>query len=436
MKNSPSPAWLGRGARNVFTTAERYRWLVWSILVAAYMIAYFHRLSVSVVREPLAARFGLTAAEFGTIASMYFYAYCLAQIPAGLLVDRVGARLTAGFSMFITAAGTIIFGYADSMLVLCVGRFIVGLGVSACIICVLQVQAQWYKEREFSTLSGVCLFTGNLGSLCGQTPLVLLMAALSFEKAFLVIGLGTLFLGFLCFALVSNKPEDAGFAPINPPPEQAAETVKISVYRSIAIVLGNRDLMVTYLFFFFMLPQLLTFAGAWSATFIQDVYGLSLAQASNIASLQIVGFMIGTISLGYLSDRSGRRKPFILYPSSVTLLIWIFLASAGERPWPLTLFAACLFGAGCFSGATSVVLALCKELSPRASMGTAIAALNTFGFMGIAIATPIYGAILDRFSQASRSAQHGYALMFMAAVTAVGVLATLGIRETHGQNIH
>jgi sugar phosphate permease len=397
------------------------------------MVSFFHRVSVSVVKETIMGGFGLTATEFGLMASMYFYAYCIAQIPVGLLADSVGVRVTASAALLIASAGTFLFGVADSPLMLFVGRFIVGLGVAASFVCVMKIQSQWFKEREFSTLSGTCLFLGNVGSLSAQTPFALLVAWLSFRGAFYSISLATFLLAILCFWLVRNKPQDKGFAPVAPVP--SAQEPAVGLKQSLLTAVTTKQLMILNVFYFFAVPQLLSFSGAWSIAYVRDIYGLSLTASSNLASCQLVGFMLGSIVIGYYSDRLGKRKPFLIYPGIVVALLWCFLAVAGGPALPPYAYAACLAGIGFCSGQFGVMMTTCKESGPSECTGTAIAVLNTFGFLGIALATPLYGRILDAFIDAAPAVQHHYATIFMAAITVVSVLLSLGIKETDGRNI-
>ena len=74
--------------------ALKYRWAVWGVMVLSYMVVFFHRLAAGVVREDLVRDFGLSASSFGSLASMYFYAYMIMQIPVGMLADSLGARIT------------------------------------------------------------------------------------------------------------------------------------------------------------------------------------------------------------------------------------------------------------------------------------------------------------------------------------------------------
>ena len=107
--------------KNFFHSAQQYRWLVWGLLAAAYMISFFHRMSVSVVKDDLMTQYGLSVVEFGSLASMYFYAYCLAQIPSGLLADKLGVRRTATACITLTGLGTLLFGCAEGATMLFAG---------------------------------------------------------------------------------------------------------------------------------------------------------------------------------------------------------------------------------------------------------------------------------------------------------------------------
>lgn len=410
--------------KNFFHSAQQYRWLVWGLLAAAYMISFFHRMSVSVVKDDLMTQYGLSVVEFGSLASMYFYAYCLAQIPSGLLADKLGVRRTATACITLTGLGTLLFGCAEGATMLFAGRFIVGLGVASSFVCVMKCQSQWFREREFGTLAGLCLFVGTIGSVSAQAPLGALVSAVSLSGAFYSIGAATLLLALACVLFVRDTPQDLGFAPIV---EKTSPAGGSSV--SLARIIRDPGLLALDIFYFFMGSQLLGFAGSWSIAYLRDTYALPLQQASTLASVQLVAFMVGSLVIGYLSDRSRRRKPYIVWPFVIVTLTWGILA-VGQDALGLSCGIVLLGVAGFFSGAFSVMMTLCKELTPGPATGTAIAVLNTFGFGGIALSTPLYGYFL---SIAEGTGNHAYAVIFMAVVTGLGCLTSFFLRESGGR---
>ncbi|GAB1485957.1 hypothetical protein MASR2M79_10040 [Aminivibrio sp.] len=151
--------------------ALAYRWVVWGVMVFAFMIVFFHRFAAGVVRDDITAAFSLSSAAFGSMASMYFYAYMIMQIPVGYLADTLGARITVTVGMFAAGAGSILFGLAPAPLWLFAGRFLVGLGVATVFICIMKIQSQWFRNREFATLSGATTLVGSVGGLLSRGPL-------------------------------------------------------------------------------------------------------------------------------------------------------------------------------------------------------------------------------------------------------------------------
>jgi len=409
--------------------APSYRWVVWSLLVATYMVSFFHRMAISVVKEPLMEQFSLSLSDFGMLASMYFYAYCLAQIPCGIMVDSIGVRRTAAISVTLAGVATIAFGCTTSPTALYISRFAVGLGVASSFVCVMKAQSQWFREREFSTLAGVCLFVGNLGSICAQAPLGMFVAVCSMRTAFLAIGCGTLVLALLCLLFVRNKPEDIG---LSTAVSSGTDTPSIPLRRSLISILKNRHLLAIDIFYFFVGSQLLGFAGAWSISFLRDSYGIHLAVASKLASVQLLAFMLGSLVLGYASDHYGKRKIFITAPFLVVCLVWFFLAFGGADA-SLAAGVTLLGVAGFFSGAFSVMMTLCKEVSPRELTGTSIAMLNTFGFLGIAISTPLYGKLVEIYSV--ETSNHHAALLLLAGMNLAGCVCSFFFRESGGENL-
>lgn len=64
-----------------------YRLIIFSILLIAYMVVFFHRLAVGAVRDDLMRDFSMSNITFANLSSTYFYAYMLMQIPSGILAD-------------------------------------------------------------------------------------------------------------------------------------------------------------------------------------------------------------------------------------------------------------------------------------------------------------------------------------------------------------
>ena len=106
------------------------RWSIYTILVLTYMLVFFHRMAPAVISADLMKAFNTSGAALGSLAAMYFYIYTVMQIPAGVLADTLGARVTVTVGSLIAGAGSILFGLASTFAGVASGRALVGLGVS------------------------------------------------------------------------------------------------------------------------------------------------------------------------------------------------------------------------------------------------------------------------------------------------------------------
>ena len=143
----------------------RARRTVFSIVLAGYVLSFFHRTAPAAIAGELQQAFDIPAAVLGTLAATYFYVYTLLQIPVGVLADTAGPRrLLAGGSL-VAGIGSLAFALAPSWEVAAAGRTLVGVGVSVAFIAILKVSATWFEARRFATLNGITMFAGNLGAV-------------------------------------------------------------------------------------------------------------------------------------------------------------------------------------------------------------------------------------------------------------------------------
>lgn len=297
----------------------RYRWVVWGVMALAYMVVFFHRLAAGVVRDDLISAFDLSSTAFGHLASTYSYAYLIMQIPVGLLADSLGARLTVAFGMAVAGLGSLLFGYAPNAFLLFAGRFTVGIGVSTVFVCILKVLSRWYRENEFATMSGLTNSIGNLGGYMAQTPLALLVAAITWRHTFGAIGVLSFLLAASCYLFIRNRPESMGLPPLEMPEEQE-ELPAANLLAGILEIIRYPLMWPGLLFIPLFMGAALALTGAWGVPFLMDVYGMAASEASGIVSAAVIGAILGGLLLGRVSDRLGRRKPPMIAAGSIYVL--------------------------------------------------------------------------------------------------------------------
>ncbi len=150
-----------------------YRWLLFCVLAAQYLIVYFHRVSPAVVASELVLPFLSPARLWGSLPQRI-------SILTGLCRYRsnsfrfLGARKTIILFSIIASFGAVCFGLAPDFRMAIISRAIVGFGLSAIFIAVMCILAELFRPTELARVSGLLMAVWWAGWFLATTPLALL----------------------------------------------------------------------------------------------------------------------------------------------------------------------------------------------------------------------------------------------------------------------
>jgi len=415
--------------------ALRARWVIWGVMVAAFMVVFFHRLAAGVVRGDLVRDFGLSASSFGSLAAMYFYAYMIMQVPVGMMADTLGARATVTAGMTLAGGGSVLFGLAPGPGFLFLGRFLVGIGVSTVFVSILKVQSQWFREREFATITGVTSLVGNLGGVLAQAPLALVVAVFSWRATFSAIGAFSFLLAGMCWVFIRNRPQDRGWPPIN-----EAQAGGHTTPGAMELLGGLKEIVRQWRIWpNFILSGLasglyLAFSGAWGTPFLKDVYGMSPAAASGIVAYSIYGAMTSSLGVGWLSDRIALRRLPMIVLAAFSCLFWVLLVTWGAGKPPAGALRFLFFMIGFTATSYTLAWSIAKETNAPRFTGLAVSVVNTGGFLGTALITTAMGMILDRAAALQPVSQYRAVFLFCLGCAVVNFFCATLLPETCCRN--
>ncbi len=421
---------------------QRVRWTIFAILVVSYISVFFHRMAPGVVSADLMVSFNTSAAALGSLAAMYYYIYTAMQLPAGVLADTLGNRVSITLGNIVAGLGSILFGLAETLSMASVGRFLVGLGVSVIFVGLMKSNTVWFRERIYGIVSGMTLLIGNLGSVMAAGPLAYLLGFWSWREIFVAIGIFSLFLALLSLLFVRNRPEEAGFPSLREMVGEAAHAEREQHWwHDIKDIWRNRLIWPGFWFNFGMAGGLFAFAGLWAIPLLSDLHGLTTAEASTYTTITLFSMALSTLALGWLSDWLGRRKPLAVASATLYLIAWLVLIYS---PWQPGAVAMGLFALLGLSGGGFVLTYACaKEVALPALSGMAISLVNTGLFLGAAIMQPLFGWVLDLSWRGESvggvnvysAAGYHNAMLLMAGFAVVALVASVRLRETWARNV-
>lgn len=418
------------------------RWSIFSILIAAYMLVFFHRMAPAVVSGDLMRAFGTTGVALGSLAAMYFYIYTLMQIPAGILADTLGARITVAVGNLVAGSGSILFGLGETFTQAAVGRALVGLGVSVVFVGLFKSNSVWFSDRHYGRISGLTLLLGNVGAIASAGPLAALLGFYSWRTVFVALGVLTLLLAALTLLLVRNTPEDLGFPSLR---EMEGRTSHARLqnpwYQELLGVVRARAIWPLFWVDFGMVGSMLAFVGLWAIPCLRDTQGLDRGAASLYTTLALAGFATGSMAAGWISDRIGYRKPVIVAGSLGYLLVCLALALL---PWAAGASGYLLFFLlGFCAGGFIVTFASAKEAVAPNLSGMAVGLVNTGLFLGAAIVQPLFGWIMDRGWDGTLidgvriygAGDYRRGLLVLVVFAAIAFVGSLAVKETRCRNL-
>jgi sugar phosphate permease len=370
------------------------------LLFLSGLLAFFTRLAPAVAVPDLRDAFVLSASEIAFLTSVYLWPFALMQPLAGVLTDAVGPRRAVSAFLLVAAFGQLLLASASTFPVAVIGRALTGLGASVLYVGAAKIMAQWFRAREFGTLTGAWTSVANLGGLTAAAPLMALIAVAGWRVSFGAIGAVILLTAALIYAFVRNSPAERGLpslAEIDGVPTPRIASQSLPLGQGILLVLreGNTWLLGGYAFLLFGTMTMMQ--GLWAVPYLMDVHGWTQQQAANGLTLWAIGLIIGCTLWGYAADKIvGYRKRVVLAGAVVYALLWALLAI---RPagLPVGLLWVAMFWGGFFASTWIPSYAQLKESVPPHVVATAMGMLNLFFWLGGAVYQQVTGLILAGF---------------------------------------
>ncbi len=359
-------------------------YLVWGLLIYAWIANYMIRMALSSLLPPIMSELSLSYARAGFLATAFFYAYMAMQLPAGFLGDRLGRRRVLLAGILLGVVASILTGLAGSFAALFLARLLTGLG-QGCLFSNDRVIIAAYTPREKMALGQGVSFSGpGLGTTIGLILAGALGELMPWRGVFFLFALPPLLAAFLLWRLVPEPPRPAVAAAVGWTFRRVAATPALWA-------LGLAGIMPVYLQFVL---------ATWGPLFFSEVGVGDLARSAFYASFQGVAAPFGLFAMGWLADRAQERA----VSRKVVIALTILLAGASVAGMGAVLATRGSPGlVAFFMIATSFFIwgtwgpsyALLADRFPPGVLGTAFGFYNTVCFVGAVVGPFLTGWIKD-----------------------------------------
>lgn len=362
---------------------------VFLCFAAGYVLSYALRAINAVIAPSLLAELGLSNADLGLLSSAYFISFGAMQLPLGVWLDKYGSRRVEALLLLVAALGAAVFASSSTLKGLWIGRALIGVGVSACLMAAFKAYRQWFPFEQQSQLASWMLVAGTSGALTATVPVNMALPLIGWRGVFWIVA--ALLVSVSAALFLSLRGVEQRFAEAPGAPRAADDG-------------GYRHIFSTPYFWRLAFLGLINHGifsalqTLWAGPWMTTVLGKSAAETGHILFALNFVLMLGFLTLGWAMPRLLARgwtahRMIALGMGGMLLAQGGILLAGAPWAWILwLLLAACV-------PVTALVQSHAGLAFPAALAGRANSAYNMFLFIGAFGAQWGFGLLVDMFKR-------------------------------------
>ncbi len=358
--------------------AGQMAWVVWVVGVFAYAVAIMQRTSLGVLGDPTAQHFNASVGIVSSFVMVQLATYAIAQLPAGVLIDRYGSRALMVGGSTVMVIAQLIMAFATSLPLALAARILLGLGDACLFGATLRLIPAWFPSSHVPVLSQLTGLLGQMGQVASVALLLPLYGLVGWTTTFLAAA------GFAVIAAVGSWLWIRDVPPGQKRPQPQEEKLT-DLPKGIAAAWQHP---ATRLGFWVHLSSgfsVNVFAMIWGMPWLIHSQGRSETEASFLFSLTALGSVAFSPLLGWLTSRHPlRRSNLALTVIWANLGCWlVVLLWPGPAPsWLLILLVVAMAAGG---PGTGIGFDYPRTLLPENRLGAANGLVITGSFAGATV---------------------------------------------------
>lgn len=404
---------------------SRNPWLVCFIASLFFFFEFVQLSSFDSLNQVIQATFHLNSAQVGMMGSAFLWGNVIFLVPAGLILDKVGPRLSILVSLSISIIGLVLFSFSSGFLIATFGRFLSGIGNAFAFISMVVLVSAWFEAKQQGFAMGMLVNMAFIGGMFAHTPLVYLLNSFGWH----MLMLGNVLFGILVLLLIFGWVTDS---PLGTRARDKQQNSSIGIYQVLKQILNWQNFSAGFYTCCLNLP-ILVLCALWGTQYLQVVHHLSMIQASNVVSMIFFGSMIGGPILGWLSDRFQNRKKVMIFGGVCALFLALPLTLVSNA-LSLSILTSIFFAFGFFTAAQVISYPVIAESNAQIFAGRACSFASMIIMGGGMLAQILFSTLIQYAAQGQMA--NAYAFRVAMNLFPISILLALAVlllmRETYG----
>jgi MFS family permease len=350
-----------------------YRWVVLAAFMAVNLTIQVLWISYAPISSQAQSYYGVSGAAIGALAMSFMVAYLPFSFLASQLITHRGLRFASGVGALLAGVAGVARGLVGPHFAL---ALLATAGAAIAQPFLLNawttLSSQWFPRSQRATAVSLITLANLLGAGIGMAVTPMLVKSMSISEVQLTYGLCALAVGVVFVLVARDRPPT--------PPDLDAATIPTTALAGVrqALKVGP---FVAFLVIAFVTMGVFNGLSTWVEEIVRP-RGFSSVDAGNLGALLLLGGVVGAVVMSALSDRSGRRLPYLTLAlvASAPALVW--LTFAGSLVSLLT--AAFLLGFF-MTSALPVGMQYAAEITAPTPEGTSNGLIQLFGQASVVV---------------------------------------------------
>ncbi|TXS90238.1 MFS transporter [Parahaliea maris] len=378
------------------TKRTRVRLTVLCLISLATVLNYLDRAIMGVAAPAVAEEFTISPALMGLLFSAFSWTYAFAQVPGGMVLDRLGTRITYTLSLGFWSFFTLLHGVAANVVMLFGSRLALGAAEAPCFPTNSRVLSTWFPQTERARANSIYA-VGQYAGLAFFSPLLFwIVGEFGWRTLFVLFGaIGMLFA--LGWYAIYRDPRDC--ASVNQSEldyiaaggglEHQGQPTAFS-WSLVLELLSKRQILGASIGQFCGNSTLVFFL-TWFPTYLMTERGMDWLKSGSFAVLPYIAASVGVVLGGIISDKLvektgsanlGRKLPIV---GGLLLASTIIAANfVDSNQLVILIMSVAFFG----QGMVNLGWTLISDVAPKSAIGLTGGVFNFFANLA-GIVTPI-----------------------------------------------
>ena len=325
--------------------------------------------------------------ELGLLFAVLSISTGVAQLPAGILVDRIGARPVLFAGLILQAAPYASVALFPSYWGLVAVVLVSGIGISVFHPADYAIMAAQVRAERQGRAFGIHIFAGYAGWVVAPPLMLALASALGWAAAVSVAGL----IGLLFTAVAALSRDALDDASIRADSKEKTGKAVTDLRATVRFLVTPPVLL--FLLFFTALATGTSGIHAFAVVGLVELYDASLAAANAQLTGYFAAAAVGVLVGGVIADRVKDQEGLAAFCFVVSAA---FLGVIALKLLPLAYVIVPMLGSAVTIGLMSPSRdLLVRRICPPGTIGTVFGFVTTGFSVGAAVGPPIFGFVAD-----------------------------------------